>query len=227
MIADNENDFNEMLKNSVEGGTLYDIALVVYYLYKDKYKTGRLRNKLWFQFDGVKWKQIEEGPYYELSSHIMQYYEKFLNIMIAKEVDYEVELTKSNFEEVKTEIEKNLRITKNVIQSTKKTITKLKNVNCKESICKECLYLFYDPDFINNLDKKEHLICFKNGVYDMNTKELRKGCPDDMISLSIDHDYDGPNNEDDTRKVNEIIDKFINFRKNIMKKRYPKNMYSV
>eukprot|EP00899_Mesostigma_viride_P020558 jgi/Mesvir1/28503/Mv06273-RA.1 len=47
-----------------------------------------------------------------------------------------------------------------------------------------------DSEFVSRLDETPHLVCFKNGVVDLRTKELRPGKPEDMISLSTMIDYD-------------------------------------
>ena len=125
----------------------YDIAKLVYYLYKGEYVCGKLKNKLWYHFKNNKWKVTELGPYNELSNNIVCLFEKY-------------KLESSHYED---------RINK--IDSL---ITKLKNVSFKETICRECIYLFYDPDFIKKLDRKMNLVCFRNGVWDINNKVLRR-----------------------------------------------------
>ena len=173
----------------------YDIAKLVYYLYKGEYVCGKLKNKLWYHFKNNKWKVTELGPYNELSNNIVCLFEKY-------------KLESSHDED---------RINK--IDSL---ITKLKNVSFKETICRECIYLFYDPDFIKKLDRKMNLVCFRNGVWDINNKVLRAGLKDDYISLSIDADYNGENNN-----IDYIINQFIEFRKKIVMKRLPNHEFRI
>jgi len=173
----------------------YDIAKLVYYLYKGEYVCGKLKNKLWYHFKNNKWKVTELGPYNELSNNIVCLFEKY-------------KLESSHDED---------RINK--IDSL---ITKLKNVSFKETICRECIYLFYDPDFIKKLDRKMNLVCFRNGVWDINNKVLRTGLKDDYISLSIDADYNGENNN-----IDYIINQFIEFRKKIVMKRLPNHEFRI
>ena len=173
----------------------YDIAKLVYYLYKGEYVCGKLKNKLWYHFKNNKWKVTELGPYNELSNNIVCLFEKY-------------KLESSHDED---------RINK--IDSL---ITKLKNVSFKETICRECIYLFYDPDFIKKLDRKMNLVCFRNGVWDINNKVLRTGLKEDYISLSIDADYNGENNN-----IDYIINQFIEFRKKIVMKRLPNHEFRI
>jgi hypothetical protein len=175
----------------------YDIAKLVYYLYKEKYVCGKLKNKLWYHFKNNKWQVTELGPYNEISNNIVKLFDK-----------YKLESNNINNEE---------RINKIDI-----LIMKLKNVSFKETICRECIYLFYDPDFIKKLDKKMNLVCFHNGVWDINNKILRPGLKNDYISLSIDADYNGENDN-----IDYIINQFIEFRKKIVAKRMPNHEFRI
>ena len=105
----------------------------------------------------------------------------------------------------------------NSFEKINNLILKLKNVNYKENVCKECLYLFYSEDFISQLDKKYNLICFNNGVLDIKNKTFRNGFKDDYISLSIDKEY----NQNNIENINSTIEKFVAFRQKILNKRKP------
>lgn len=194
MSLDDEKLYS-LIEESINGYT-YDIAKVVYYLYEEKYVCGRLKNKLWFHFVNHKWKETELGPYKELSTNILNLFEEFKN--------------KLNPEENKVLIEK-----------TETIILKLKNVTFKENICRECLYLFYKPDFIHSLDRNINLICFRNGVWDISNKTFRKGEKEDYISLSIDMEYN--NNAD----LDYSINQFIDYRKKILNKRSPNYVFKI
>lgn len=222
----NPSEFNKLIEVSLDGA-LCDIANVVYYLYKGEYVSARLKNKLWFKYDGLKWKQIEEGPYYELSTTVLSHYERFIKKLIEEEYRMKQELNSENFESQKSDIENNLKKVYNDIQKGNVIIDKLKNVNFKESICKECLYLFYDPEFIFNLDKKENLVCFKNVVYDVRQRHVKDPEKEDMISIYIDYEYVEPTEKDSIDALSDLINKFCIFRKNLLKKRHPKNVYDL
>ena len=79
----------------------------------------------------------------------------------------------------------------------------------QRKICRECLYLFYKPDFIYGLDRNINLICFNNGVWDIQNKTFRDGEKNDYISLSIDMTYN------ESEKIDVAINQFIDYRKNI------------
>jgi len=183
-----------LIENGVNELNSYDIAKIVYYLYKDDYVCGKLKNKLWYHFEHHKWKQTELGPYKELSTNIVNL-----------------------FEEYKRNINND-----QVIDKVNAIVFKLKNVSFKESVCRECTYLFYDSDFIMNLDRNINLICFNNGVWDIRNKTFRDGVKDDKISLSIGRKYD-----DNDDKLDSIINQFIQFRKKILEKRSPNHIFKI
>ena len=220
-----EFELKGLLEASING-TLYDIAQVVHYILKDDYVSARLKNKLWFRFDGNKWCQIEEGPYYELSTTIVKYYESFLKDLLVNEAECKRDQSEDNFRSEEANIGEKLKLIQGEIMKTNVIVDKLKNVNFKESLCKECLYLFYDRDFISNLDKQQHLIVFKESVYDMKNKQLRSGIKEDMVSIYIDSCYEDVVNNTEVN-YDELVDNFVQFRKNLLKKRHPKNVYTL
>jgi len=93
-------------------------------------------------------------------------------------------------------------------------ISKLKNVNFKESLCKESMYMFYDPEFLGKLDKDRHLVCFKNGVLDLRTKEFRDGRKEDYLSLYVDDTYIQSGEAFQLK-----MQRFMTFRENVILKR--------
>ena len=184
----------DLLENCLSNYS-YDIAKLVYYLYKEEYVCGKLKNKLWYHFKENKWKVTELGPYNEISNNIVVLFEKY---------------------------KLNISHNEDTISKIDNLIIKLKNVSFKETICRECIYLFYDPDFIKKLDRKMNLVCFRNGVWDINNKVLRTGLKEDYISLSIDADYNGESNN-----IDYIINQFIEFEKKIVIKRMPNHEFRI
>ena len=184
-----------LIVDSITGYT-YDIAKVVHYLYKYKYVCGKLKNKLWFHFENHKWKETELGPYKELSTNILNLFEEYKS---------------------KLDIEKD----KGTIDKSEALILKLKDVPFKEKICRECLYLFYKPDFIYGLDRNINLICFNNGVWDIQNKTFRNGEKEDYISLSIDMIYN------ESENIDIAINQFIDYRKKKLNKRSPNYVFKV
>jgi hypothetical protein len=206
-----KSDISNLVYSSVDD-SMYSIAQLVHFIYENKYTVAKLKSKSWFMFDGIKWKQTELGPYYELSIEIVNIYTHFLNIEINK--------LENDILDEKQLIEAN-------IQKFTKIIEKLKNVNTKENICKECLYLFYDSEFINKLDTNPHLISFQNGVLDLQENKFRKGYSNDYISLSIDMVFSTPSTKKQKHDLSIILDNFHEFRRKIINMRKNKLVFSV
>lgn len=199
-------------------GTSYDIARLVHYMYKDSYRVARLKTKSWYFHDGMKWKPTEVGPYFELSTSIAQLFETYLHM--SSNTPSWLEETETNQNIISKEREKK-------IETIKKILSKLKNVNTKELICKECVYLFYDPDFLTKLDTSPHIVCFNNGVLDLEKDDFRQGTSDDMISLHIDINFVPPKLQKDHSELAIVIEQFQEFRMKIVNKRKNRYIFSM
>jgi hypothetical protein len=204
-------------------GSSYAIANLVYFLYNDKYIVSKLKTKCWYFHDGTRWIQSEVGPYYELSTNIVAIYESF-KLSLMNIIDNYLYENIDN-DEVSIENVKNILLDK--INKCDAIIIKLKNVNSKENICKECAYLFYDHKFIKQIDRNPYLICFRNGVLDLRGNQFRKGHSSDLITLMIECDFKFPTKSSEKNKMNELIEQFQLFRKNIVDSRNSRisNMY--
>lgn len=229
-IKDDKKELYKYIYTSLDG-SVYDIAQLVFFLYKDVYKVAKLKSKIWYVFDGLKWKPSELGPYYELSTNVVDIYTKAMNEEIEKKQSIH-EHIESFSKDLYTDQEmvhykNSLKTTERIISNLEKNIQKLKNVNTKESICKECLYLFYDPDFLSQLDKNKHLICFLNGILDLNQNKLRPGCSTDNISLIINANFVPPKTKNEKRELSILLEEFDKFRSKITMKRQNKFIFMV
>jgi P4 family phage/plasmid primase-like protien len=83
---------------------------------------------------------------------------------------------------------------------------KLKRTNDKNNIISEARELFYDGEFIKNMDTNQYLLCFNNGVIDFKSKEFRMGCPEDYITKCTEIDYVAYNEEKNKEMMAEIND---------------------
>lgn len=224
IMSNTADDLYKYVHSSLTG-TSYDIATVVHFLYKDVYKVARLKSKIWYCFDGLKWRPSELGPYYKLSTTVVSIYETQKKDELEKKKVYEDQLeaiinniNENSDREIKF-FKNTLANTDKILQRLDKIIEKLKNVTSKESICKECLYLFYDPDFMFNLDINPNLICFTNGVLDMQQNILRPGAPEDLISLSIKRDFVLPKTKEEQIELGMVLEEFRKFSSKITSKR--------
>ena len=88
---------------------------------------------------------------------------------------------------------------------------KLKKTIDKDHIMREAAEIFYDGEFIRNMDTNKYLLCFNNGVVDFTNKVFREGYPEDYITKSTKINYTpyDDTNEEFIRTTNEI-DIFMN-----------------
>jgi len=85
---------------------------------------------------------------------------------------------------------------------------KTKKTSDKDHIMREAAEIFYDGEFIKNMDTNKYLLCFNNGVVDFITKTFREGYPEDYITKSTKINYvpydENCNNEEFKKTVCEI-----------------------
>ncbi len=88
---------------------------------------------------------------------------------------------------IANEMEKDDAIFK--FMDTTQFIRRIDRPSIKSKIMGECRIYLYDKEFIEQLDKNQHLLGFTNGVLDLKTGEFRSGCYTDYISMTTGYDY--------------------------------------
>lgn len=177
--------------------TSWDIAHVVYKMYRHEFVCCHDKKGLWYNYDGSRWLNMEENVILKkrISTELYQEYIK----VHQKLLDSSEEAGDLNFKRAENIME----IVRNLKQTTHKS-----------NIMKECAEHFYKQakDFYNKLDTEHshELIAFENGVYDLSKSEFRDGRPDDLISNSTNIEYQEYNpNDYNTQKVMEFISKVL------------------
>jgi len=183
-----ENDLFACTNKLCKSGDSYDIAELMYKMYKDYYVCLPGKSRIWY--------------YYKIEKH--RWVEDFNGIMLRKKISTEV------FDQIKRHAEN--QYNKNTLTNGNeddddlmenggedfenymkilKIASKLKNTSFKKNIMSECEELFYDTEktFYEKLDTNLKLVGFNNGVYDLTSKSFRKGRPEDMISRSTHINY--------------------------------------
>ena len=172
----------------------YDLAEVLYELYKDEYVCINIKANIWFVYKNHRWEEIDSGTTLRKSiSNEMRdiYQEVFRRLVLEKSLEESEEKQKA----ITFKIDKIMKICE-----------RLARTNDKKNIMTEAKELFYDGQFIQKLDTNPYLLCFNNGVVDFKTKTFRKGYPEDYISKSTKIDYIPINHTRDALKVSEIRD---------------------
>ena len=177
----------------------FDIATILYHLFKDQYVCCSVKSNIWFRYYSHRWIKSDSGT--TLRRAIS---EDLRNAYSAKafKLSQAMNALPEGDERV-VNIQKRISKVMDVVGRLSKT-------HDKQNIMTEAKELFYDGDFLKNLDTNPYLLCFKNGVFDFKEKMFRDGKPEDGISLSTLIEYKAINrNDDKTMKIVEEIQDFM------------------
>jgi P4 family phage/plasmid primase-like protien len=196
-----QNTIDYYIEKYFETGTEYDAAMVLKQMYKDRYVCVSYDKKgIWHQFKNHRWIS-DKGL--SLRSKIS---EELYNLLSSKEEN----LTKEMFEyqeddERKSFLQKKLKVIGELS-------IRLKRTNDKNNIMREAAEIFYDGEFVRNMDTNKYLMCFNNGVIDFANKIFREGYPEDYITKSTKINYvpylEGEKNEE-YNNISKEIDEFM------------------
>ena len=192
------------LEMAFETGTEYDIALVLKQMFKDKYICVSYDKKgIWYVFKNHRWvpdKGLSLRS--KISEDLYIKFEEKIDRLIKESNEYEEGDERSEF--IKKKVNQILPIK-----------MKLKKTNDKNNIMREASEIFYDGEFIKNMDTNKYLLCFNNGVVDFTTKTFREGYPEDYITKTTRINYT-PYDESD-EEFNKTSQEIRDF----MKKLFP------
>jgi len=157
-------------------GTSYDVAKVIHAMYKDYFVCVSVKDSLWYYYDDIRncWRTDDRG------------------IMLKSKISNEVylEFKKIAQEKQNKSVEAgddNGELGLKIMQ----VMSRLKDTSFKNNLMTELIELFYDREktFLDKLDANNNLLGFTNGVYDLKKEEIRKGRPEDYVSLSTNIEY--------------------------------------
>ena len=190
------------LEKYYETGTEYDAAMVLKQMYKDKYVCISYEKRgVWYQFRNHRWVS-DKGL--TLRSNISEELYALLDIkqeQLTKEMlEYQEDDERKSFLSKKVKVIGELSL-------------KLKRTSDKDHIMREAAEIFYDGEFIRNMDTNKYLMCFTNGVVDFANNIFREGYPEDYITKStkIPHlSYDENISNDQFKQTAHEIEEFMN-----------------
>jgi len=169
----------ERNKKDFMDGSHNCVAKLLYEYYGYSFVCASISNKIWYQFNGVNWEEIEDGNFLRekislKEGPIIKYYrDKMLECVQCMGTDDKAE--------------------KNMYETKMKQITRimgnLKSAPYKNNIMREAMEVFYDRNFRQLLDKNKYLVAFKNGVYNLQDNIFRAGIPEDYISKCLPIEY--------------------------------------
>ena len=206
-LKENPTEYNTIYQNTIdyyivkamESGAEYDHALVLQQMYKDVYacisldRRGvwrRYKNHIWMDDKGLSLRE-------KISKEMYNLYAKKANQFEEEIKEYE------NNDNRKEVLKKKCAQIHQIKISLKKTTT-------KDHIMREAAEIFYDENFVKNMDTNKYLLGFNNGVVDFENKIFREGYPEDYITKSTRIDYI-PFNETDENCKNtaDELNKFM------------------
>jgi P4 family phage/plasmid primase-like protien len=177
--------------------TNYDIAVVLYQMFRYEFCCASIKNKCWFEYKNHRWNEVDDGISIrkKISTDLVEEYCRLITVYNSKaEID----------EELLDAEEKEEYLRKSKVLAD--IILKLKTTKFKDNIMREVMELFYNRTFYNSLDTNVYLIGFENGIYDLKRQEFRDGRPDDYIGLSTGIDYIEYNEDsEETHEINNFL----------------------
>ena len=183
------------IDQSVSTATEFDLACVLFHMYKHKYVCASIKNNVWYEYANNRWREIDSGTHLRkaVSEHM---HHEYMNILQRRrrELDH-MEAAEANEQ-------------RNKVKKLAEIMLMLKRTNWKNNIMREAKELFYDRDFIQKLDQNPFLLCFTNCVVDFQAKCHRKGQPDDYISKCTQVPYT-PYNPDKDHTIKNQLDNFM------------------
>lgn len=172
-----ENTVSKYILYASESTKEYDLAMVLYQLYKDRFVCASYKDKLWYEFKNNRWIEIDDG--HNLRSLIStEVYKRFKEMVASSIQNSKATHPGPEFNNVKEETNKSA-----------KTAELLKKTAVKSNIMKEAQEIFYDSNFMDTLDTNPFLLGCNNCVIDFKEKCHRKGRHDDYLSMSTNIDY--------------------------------------
>tara|TARA_B100001094_G_scaffold64273_1_gene60295 strand:- start:6411 stop:8933 length:2523 start_codon:yes stop_codon:yes gene_type:complete len=178
-----KNEVQTVLLESLSG-TNYDVANVLFTMYKYQYVCASVKFSTWFEFHNHKWIEMDKALSLrkKLSTELAKEYRMLSNYYRMKSLEAEPDKVE--------ECQKKHKRCEKLLENVKTTAF-------KDKVMIECAELFYNSKFLKKLDSHHQLLGFENGVYDLNRLCFRDGRPDDYVSLSTGIDYVEPEESDD------------------------------
>ena len=151
------------IEQTIDKPTEFDLANVLYQIYKDKFVCTGIKNNIWYEYKNYKWNEIDSGSTLRLliSKKMHDIYMKKVQELVEKILKLENSDTNSD-------------VFRGRSNKLGEICVLLKTTSWKNNIMKEAKELFYDKTFINKLDNNPYLLCFNNYVVDFKDKIYRR-----------------------------------------------------
>lgn len=144
-------------------------------------------DKKWYEFKDHRWQLVD------IHSIVSTYYNELIETYTAEQERLYCKARENNGGYMRDIY---LRDAKD-IEKIKKNLSSKAFIN---SVIKQYAMFVSDETFLPKLDNNPYLLCFANGVYDLEMNLFRPGRPDDHISLFMPYDYVPPRKQDNVIK---------------------------
>ena len=180
-----------------DASTDVDLATVLYTIFKDRFVCVSVKDNMWYEFEKNRWVECDQG--------------NSLRALISKDMHDIYTKKHRDIMDMTSGLDPTSDQYTNARKKSRRIVdicTKLKTTSFKNNIMREVREQFYDKDFIDKIDTRPELLCFKNGVIDFNTKTFRRGQPDDNLSKTTKIDYmqlDADKHRQHITEINEFM----------------------
>lgn len=183
------------VQKSLKDGSDWDLGMVLYQLYKDRYVCASVEKKIWYAYKDHRWvpdkgssiRKVISVDMYAIYDRIRQARrdeekkcKKELSVLVKQKKGNDSDTTEEEIGNLKDKYDS----IKESLDMVTKIASKLKATGNKNNIITEASTLFYDDDFIEKADSKTTLLCFTNGVWDFSegVNAFRPGVPQDYLT---------------------------------------------
>ena len=179
----------------------YDIAGLLYHMYKDPFVCVSIKNRIWFEYQNHRWSETDMGTNLRNKiSGVDGLYPLFARVMAETTSELHT-LDQVANPDAWDRAKKRIAKVTTILQDLKKT-------EKKGNIMKEASFMFYIRQFMDKLDTHSHILCCSNGVIDFNEGALfRPGVAEDYTSKCTNIPFE-PLTEEHSETVAEINEFF-------------------
>jgi len=194
----NRNVTSEFAQGNSRKNDDFDIAGVLYQMFKYDYICVSIKNNVWYRFYKHRWVEIDSGTTLRKAISV-----ELRDLYTAKMHNVENTIMLLQQENEQNPLIKTL---KNKLGKIVDITMRLGSTADKKNIMTEAKEWFHDPNFMEKLDTNAYLLCFENGVVDFKEKVFRVGYPEDYVSKSTRIEYIPINATRDAKTLDEIND---------------------
>jgi P4 family phage/plasmid primase-like protien len=221
--------------------TTYDVARVIYEMYKYNFKCISYRENKWYEFQSNKHRWIVVEKAHSLikliSEDVVKQYLKSIYQLNKDATAKASQLTNTmnlptpsqspipgsngsngSIENIDIFTNKQMKEangddTLKMVEDLVAVTYKLRDISFKEKLVKECGTMFGEnaKQFLEAIDANPYLIGFDNGVYDLQNDEFRDGRSEDYLTFSTGYDYIDFGNIEDEEELEEEVKEIYDF----------------